>query len=348
MSKTKLVNKSYFLFLKQFQYVAKEIKIKVESKPSIKSAVNYSNGFVKKISREKYADKKRVTGKELTSLTPLKQINFIFIYILLQTWKSEMRKLKSPYFDFKSDEVQAALDEFMNTLSRNISIRKDDFEPILKKSYQLSLLYYNSPIQFLGEIFQEKVTLDEMIELNKMVKSNFNMGIIAFMEEEGMDELVFEELEPDSLEQEDPTEFLGTLWEFLEIEHKEESSEEPATFVNQFKVNAQPNLNDQFQDENKQPTLNDQHQAENKTILESHAESKLESLTQNIPLNEQYQLTNSVFGGMKSVYDSFIQKLDGANSFADATLLVDEFVSKTEHPESNEYLHNLVDRKFMS
>ncbi len=325
----------------------------MENNLTIKSAVNYSNAFVEKVSKSKFDEKDTITGQELPKLTEIKQINFLLIYILLQSWKSEINKLKSPYFDFTNDQVKQALETFMNVLSQNISIQQKDFEPLLKKAFQLALLYFNNPISFLSEIFQDKVSKKELKELSKLVKSHFIEGIISFLDDESLDEIELDELEPSSLESEDPTEFLKALTSFLNIKQEEEEKEtdtkkEPAGFANQFKVT--PNLNDSFQKEGNKATLNDQHsdKQESKTILESHSKTKVESISQEIPLNEQFQLTNDVFGGMKSVYNSFIEKVDAADSFADATLLVDEFISKTEHRASNRYLHKLVDRKFMS
>lgn len=309
---------------------------------TIESALTNSNRFVKKVATELYASKSVVTGSELPKMTTIREINFIFIYILLQSWKAETKKIKSPYFNFENEDVKNALEKLMNILSNHIAIERENFEPLLKQSFQLTLLYFKNPITFLNQIFQDKVNTKELKELNKFIKADFVTSIIDFLESNNEYQIMLSEIEPSSIHVPSSSDFLDKLTVFLgisEIENKLSSIPE-----NEFKTN---NLNDTFQKNEK--TLNDQHsQKTTKTILESHASSKVENILKSIPLNEQFKITNEVFGGMKSVYDSFIEKVEKAPSFAEATLLVDEYVSKNEHLNTNKYLLEMIERKFIS
>ncbi len=49
---------------------------------------------------------------EIIHLTPVQQVNYFVLKELFQRWKSEINQLKSPYFDYDNDEVQASLKAF--------------------------------------------------------------------------------------------------------------------------------------------------------------------------------------------------------------------------------------------
>ena len=75
----------------------------MENKLTIETALLNSNKFVKKVIDNHYTEKNAVHGSELPKMTPIREVNFIFIYILLQSWKSETQQLKSPYFNFEKE-----------------------------------------------------------------------------------------------------------------------------------------------------------------------------------------------------------------------------------------------------
>jgi len=71
---------------------------------------------------------------------------------LFGDWQEELEKLKSnPFFDYKNYAVSEALKEFMNVLSRAIKIERTNFEPLLKKSVQQSILLAVDPVAYFSE-----------------------------------------------------------------------------------------------------------------------------------------------------------------------------------------------------
>jgi hypothetical protein len=83
----------------------------------MESAIN--NHYIKSYA-ETYADqivqiffetKDRIRGEEILELTNLKQINLFIIKRLMEQWKTETEKLKSPFFNYEDDAVRAKLQE---------------------------------------------------------------------------------------------------------------------------------------------------------------------------------------------------------------------------------------------
>ncbi|WP_153042686.1 hypothetical protein [Rufibacter ruber] len=112
----------------------------------------YSQELAQRLSEEHFAQHEVVTAPQLISFTPIKQVNLYLIRELLTLWNHEMANLRSPYFDFESPEVKDALVQFMNVLSRKISIKRPHFEPLLQKAIQDTFRTVLEPV----EVFEEK------------------------------------------------------------------------------------------------------------------------------------------------------------------------------------------------
>ncbi|MDB5236494.1 MAG: hypothetical protein JWR44_3487 [Hymenobacter sp.] len=73
-------------------------------------------------------------GPAVLKFTPVRQLNLLVVRQLLGQWQAETARLRSPYFDFEAVPVQAALTQFMNVLSRHISLSRAAFEPLLAQA----------------------------------------------------------------------------------------------------------------------------------------------------------------------------------------------------------------------
>jgi hypothetical protein len=73
--------------------------------------------------------------------------------------------MRSPYFDYESEEVQEALKVFMDTVSRFIAVRKEHFEPLLIRAVQDSILLLLSPTQYFE---QWETTVGHHVSLNRL------------------------------------------------------------------------------------------------------------------------------------------------------------------------------------
>jgi hypothetical protein len=92
----------------------------------------YCEKFASKVTADFFRDGKEViTGKEILKATPSKQVNFFVIKLLFRYWQEETKKLESPFFNYKHEEVRQAMIQFMNVLSQHIEINKEKFETLL-------------------------------------------------------------------------------------------------------------------------------------------------------------------------------------------------------------------------
>ncbi|MDO7853710.1 hypothetical protein [Hymenobacter convexus] len=73
-------------------------------------------------------------GAAVLKFTPVRQLNLLVVRQLLGQWQAETARLRSPYFDFEAAPVQAALTQFMNVLSRHISLGRAAYEPLLAQA----------------------------------------------------------------------------------------------------------------------------------------------------------------------------------------------------------------------
>ncbi|AMM50373.1 hypothetical protein TH61_03120 [Rufibacter sp. DG15C] len=112
----------------------------------------YSQQLAQRLSEEHFATHEAVTAQQLISFTPVKQVNLYMIRELLTLWNHEMANLRSPYFDFEHPEVKDALVQFMNVLSRKISIKREHFEPLLVNAIEDTIRIPLEPVA----VFEEK------------------------------------------------------------------------------------------------------------------------------------------------------------------------------------------------
>lgn len=92
-----------------------------------------------------------IDGVGIKNLTPVPQINSFVMRKLFRKWREEMKKLRSPFFDYEHPEVKQALEDYMAALSFHINIEKDYFEVLLKEALHDSFDYLENPIFFLQD-----------------------------------------------------------------------------------------------------------------------------------------------------------------------------------------------------
>ncbi|PSR56539.1 hypothetical protein AHMF7605_25115 [Adhaeribacter arboris] len=117
------------------------------------SIERYSRQLAKVLSDHYFSSSDTINGQQLIHFAPVKQINLFLIKELLHQWNNEMANLKSPYFDFESEEVKEALVQFMNILSRKILIRRPHFEPLLTKAIADTFLWVLDPVSTFEQKF---------------------------------------------------------------------------------------------------------------------------------------------------------------------------------------------------
>lgn len=120
----------------------------MDEKISLEAIALYGDAYADKVLKNFFTTKDKISGQEILTLCNVHQVNLFVVRELFKTWKEEIRKLKSPYFDFEDAEVKDALDTFMNIVSKHILIGPAHFGPLLKKAVSQTLMVVFDPYDF--------------------------------------------------------------------------------------------------------------------------------------------------------------------------------------------------------
>ncbi len=142
----------------------------MDEKISLEAIALYADAYADKVLKNFFASKDKITGKEILSLCNVQQANLFIIRELFKTWKEDTKKFKSPYFDFEHPDVKEALENFMGTLSNNISIDQLYFAPLLKKAVSQTLLVIFDPYDFFSMIVTGKNNKLEVAPFREEIK----------------------------------------------------------------------------------------------------------------------------------------------------------------------------------
>lgn len=105
----------------------------MNDKYSLAKCAQYGRRLAARLCDQHFGSQPTATldGPSVLKFTSIRQLNLLIIRQLLGQWQAETTRLRSPYFDFEAAPVQVALAQFMNVLSRHISLGRAAFEPLL-------------------------------------------------------------------------------------------------------------------------------------------------------------------------------------------------------------------------
>ncbi len=291
----------------------------------------YSQGFAQKVSDRFFSNKTTIDGREMLNLTPVTQINLFTIKIIFQQWKDEMNRLKSPYFNYQAPEVRKVMREFMNVLSRNISVDQENFTPLLAKAVQDAILLIFSPYDFYRQEFsrKDKINSNELKEVAKYIKVNSNL-MEAFIQQivAADKEIVTKEegtrMLDDILANTSalPEDFEPFRQQFSEIEtlktdkiYQQTNAEEANRKTQEIKfVKA-----DKEEKMEAPATINDRFTSQQKASLaEVLQKRKIDNIKSHISINQRFMFINELFGGDINIYNSALEKVDNCQSMNEA------------------------------
>lgn len=129
--------------------------------------LEYAVSYTEKICDKFFADKETITGKDLATLTPIKQINAFLVRAVFEAWQSEATQLKSPFFNYDSKEVKEKFNSLMQSLAMHVTIRRDDFESILEKAVIDTLRLTFRPAETLLQYLEK---LDKQVPIDRLLK----------------------------------------------------------------------------------------------------------------------------------------------------------------------------------
>ncbi len=140
----------------------------LESKLNHNAIDAFAELFTQKVCDAYFENTDSISGREIVEVTPVKQVNYFILKILFRKWQKETLRLQSPYFNYRNEDVRKALLSFMNVLSQQIKVNRENFEPLLRQATRESLLAIISPHDF----FKEELTGHESGRLNDKYLKN--------------------------------------------------------------------------------------------------------------------------------------------------------------------------------
>jgi hypothetical protein len=342
----------------------------MDSRLSGDNIKSYSISFAERVCDQFFQSRLKISGKDILTVTPEKQVNLFVLKNLFKIWESENEKLRSPYFDYDSQDVKIALENFLNTLSQHINISRNDFEPLLVQSVFDALVLILSPYDFYRmELSSNK--LASVVELKKMskyiqVNRHLLSDFIGKMESKDIPELdsknalfLFDQVceqstaSPDDIEEH--FKLLGQVKPLraddfytreenviagqaaVEVRHKEP---EPSKRIlaETFVVNA-PTLNEKFEQESKS------------SLAEKLQKSKIQSIKTSLPINQKFVYINNLFNGNIQEFAEAADRIDECRDLSEVKrLLHDTFIPKYRWNTSDEVykeFEQVVERKFI-
>ncbi len=147
----------------------------VEAQINHSQIEEYAKKVADQLAEQHFGDHETINGQDILRLSEVKQVNFFILKNLFEKWQEETRNLRSPYFNYKSEKVTKALVAFMNTLSQNIEINRDDFEPLLVTAVQDTLYLTFTPFDhFWADLSQgpDTLTIKNLKAKGKYIKHN--------------------------------------------------------------------------------------------------------------------------------------------------------------------------------
>lgn len=301
---------------------------------------SYSKEVSKKLMTDFFNKSSAIKGQQILQFCEVKQINFFIIKILFEKWKVEFDKLRSPYFDYQSEEVLLAARKFMNVLSKNILIQKDDFRPLLEAAVYKTVLLIFSPYEYyLQEINKpvfQQISIADLSDIQKYIKINGHLlqayidrfkadGIQAVFNDDAV--RIFDEV----------CENIKDTPEDFEVYHKELDKISPleintlysnpedvsVAFEEDEKQAEAENINEKFKTEKK--TLLDMLPAEKKEkIIDVHEKKPLDGIRQSITINQRFMFEKELFNSDKEEFEMVINYLDNCKSQQEAMEFVNE------------------------
>ncbi len=301
----------------------------MESQLNLRAIKEYSAAFAIAIADQAFASQQKIDGKGILSVTPVRQVNLLVINHLMNQWKTEMQKIRSPYFNFEEEAVQESLQEFMNTLSQHIAVDREHLLPLLEHATEHTLMLLLDPSFFYFQVLSHvrySLTPDHLHELFKYIKINrfFPDLLLQHLQRENKEEIhasyalwLLDE-KADQIRQHQ--EHVGNyLKEFSTIKPAEQHS-----FFHRRQEEAPPST--AIHEERKAvleegpKTLNDflNVQTPGTTLVDLHQKRKIENIRSHIGVNQGFMFIRELFGNSVEEYNRALSTLDQQNTYAEA------------------------------
>ena len=328
----------------------------------------YSEQFTEQVLSSAYANNQRLNGQGILNLTPVRQINLFTIKALFDQWQVEINKLRSPYFDYESEEVQQALDIFINTLSQNISVDRDHLQPLVKTAVSDTLQLIFAPVNYfyrqLAQFPNDTIRTEDLILWLKYVKINrllLESYIKRFQQQvspltqESATRLLDETVSSFSDSFEDGQTYVSVFSEVSPLSTDQLYASNPPSVSEEPVAEPTPSAQEETFSEAKEEeqsdsaprTLHDyltEQSPASTTLTDIQKKHRIESIREHIGVNQRYMFIRELFGNDPQEYQQAISALDKHQSYVEAfNFLRHEFAQKYRWKMDSEEVVELLE-----
>lgn len=321
----------------------------MDEKISLEAIALYSDAYAEKVLKRAFASKEKITGQEILSLCDVQQINLFIIRDLFRGWKEETKKLKSPYFNYESAEVKEALETFMGTLSKHISIDRQHFAPLLKKAVSQTVLLVLDPYDYFSMLVSGTN--------NKLDITGFREEIKYLKVNRGPLERMLQKLEEKNLKEVSGNEAFAILDQILEelsfTPDDVDGYVEKFTAVEKFdpekfyvkKVATAPAV--KATPANTPKAVKTEPSPQPAKVNTVNSTQKIQRIKERLTINQKFMFTKVLFKGDFEVFSKAIDELDQQSSMPDALKSLEKYYSAwdKESQEFHEFME-IVERRF--
>lgn len=354
----------------------------MDEKISLEAIALYGDAYADTVLKDFFSTKERITGSEILTLCNVQQVNLFVIRELFRAWKEETRKLKSAYFDYENLEVKDALENFMDILSKNISIDQAHFSHLLKKASSLALMVIFDPYDFYSIIItgkNNKLEADSFREEIKYLKVNKAPldRMLQKLEEKGVKELSGNEafsildqiLEEVNFTPEDVDDYLEKFSSVVPLDPtrfyvaktpevplratvQEVKPNQPAVVsapvVPIIQTTAAPKQSPTITAAQNSNTYNNNRQGrEQRSTLTGNFE-RIAKIKDSLTINQKFMFTKVLFHGDFELFSKAIDRLDQLDTMNAALRYIDDEHAATWDRDSEEFheFMELVEKRF--
>lgn len=316
----------------------------MEEKISQSAIIHYSQQYSRKILDRFFSGKSLISGQEILSLTEVEQINLFIVQTLFHTWKTEMQKSRSVYFNYEADAVKQAQQELMNVLSRHISINREYLEPLLQQATAQTLNDVLNPYDFFSKLItgnNNQLQVDRFKEELKYLKLN-KAPLLRLSQ-------ILEERKIQSISGNEAFSILDTILEDLNF-----TPEDIEPLLQQLSLVAPVKLEDFYETKSgtkvapvqeTKPVFAPAKNKESKTVADSF--QKINVIKDSLTINQKFMFTKALFEGDFEKFSEAINEIDKRKNFDDALLYLENHLVKwdQESEEFHEFME-LIEKRF--
>lgn len=347
----------------------------MDEKISLEAIEQYAEAYADRVLMGFFSSKDRISGSEILSLCNIQQVNLFVVSELFKSWREENRKLKSPYFNYENPEVKEAMDNLMTLLSKNISIDRAHFAPLLKKAVNQTLMVVFDPYDFFSMIITgdnnrlEIAPFREGIKYLKVNKAPLER-MLQKLEEKGVKEISGNEafsildqiLEEVGFNPEDVEDYLAKFSAIVPLDANKfyvSKTPEPAApkvviaepVIHKVQEPPKPvaKPNHVQQPQQHASSINDSHTTRQgrPSIVDNF--QRIKKIKDSLTINQKFMFTKVLFHGDFELFSHAIDHLDKLENMKAALRYIeDEHASGWDHDseEFHEFME-LVEKRFV-